>query len=129
MKNKNLFPFPRPFLFFFFSFGRGEGTTKASLPSPWRQLTAGLDGSKGEGKEGGKAALCGGAAGLDPKGRPKRPRQTPLLGVLAQMGQFQQQILGQRSGITSAQAFCCYGGEGMLLVGGERRFAALPRGD
>lgn len=35
------------------------------------------------------------------------------------MGQFQQLLLGQRSGITSAQAFCCYRGEGMLLLGGE----------
>lgn len=61
---------------------------------------------------------------------PQKAKTNPSAGFfLAQMGQFQQLLLGQRSGITSAQAFCCYRGEGMLLLGGERRFAAPPRSD
>lgn len=195
-KNKNLFPSPPPFFFF----GAGERAQPGArfwLPSPLRQLTAGLDESERKEKERGKPALFGGSGlrarcgrpgkqtrcslvphplhprvpgvfkppgqrgfavpGIDPdpvaerpwrggelrrgerragpagngarpklllwirhKRDPKRPRQPPLLGVLTQVRQCQQLLLGQRTGITRAQAFRCHRGEEETpLLGGK----------
>lgn len=77
-KNKNLFPSPP--LFFFLGAGeRAQPGARFWLPSPLRQLTAGLDESERKEKERGKPALFGGSGLRARCGRPGKQTRCSLV--------------------------------------------------